>query len=405
MPIERLDEALPGVYSAKHRRYPAIRRGVPSSPRRIDRAVPSQISLRYAVRFRDELLTLREFGMVWYTMHKLYAAGLFFLALTIINSAASVAQTASDSRVPSDTFTIYVEDGNPNGHVFMTLSTGTDTVTRGFYSKYKTLPLKALALVGLGGGEVRDDAHTDWSVRRVYRIDAQQYDAGQKLLAAWEGGNRTWWITNHCGDFVEGFAKAMGIAPDLPWHATGRNRPGVFGAYLLAHGGETNVAHWSVDDLLSRMDKLYSDLARMKVHLAEMDMRKDRDLREAGALQDKYQAVHDPQYAAYMQHCNVTLPPDQAAQRKAECDPTFAALQKLRLDFEVQRKPYIDGYHALDAQEPVQKAQVDAQRAALLPVVANANARSSLRKTQCATNAGVDEQARCYILYRNNGKM
>jgi hypothetical protein len=55
--------------------------------------------------------------------------------------------------------------------------------------------------------------------------------------------------------------------------------------------------------------------------------------------------------------------------------------------------------------EPVQKAKVDAQLAALQPLVENANARSSLRKADCATKAGVDEQARCYILYRNNGKV
>src|SRR6185312_12949666 len=148
-------------------------------------------------------------------MRRLYAA----VAALIFTAAAAqnaFAQTAPPSRTPPATFTIYVENGIPNGHVFMTLSNGSDTATRGFYSKYKVMPLKALALVGLGGGEVRDDTHTDWNVRRIYRIDADQYAAGQKLLAAWEGGNRTWWVTNHCGDFVEGFAKAMGIAPDLP---------------------------------------------------------------------------------------------------------------------------------------------------------------------------------------------
>jgi hypothetical protein len=321
------------------------------------------------------------------------AAAVFSLVLAVLAGATAGA------GVPSDTFTIYVEEGTPNGHVFMTLSDGANTVTRGFYSKNK-----AFALLALGGGQVRDDSHTDWNVRRVYRIDAEQYDTGQKLLAAWEGGNRTWWINNHCGDFVEGFAKAMGIAPDLPWHATGRNRPGIFGAYLMAHGGETNLTHSSVSDLLSRMDKLYSDLVKMKVRLAETGLQKDRNSREAGALKDKYQAVHDPQYAAYMQRCNVTLPPDQAAQRKAECEPMFAALQKLRLDFETQRKPYIDAYNALDAKEPVQKAEIDAQLAALAPVVESANARSSLRKAGCAAKGATQEQARCYLTYRNGGK-
>lgn len=140
--------------------------------------------------------------------------------------------------------TIYVDEGHGelNGHVFFGLSDGQTTVFRGWHCWTKT----AACLVGLNGGEVRDDsslADDGWNVKRTYNITQAGYDQALRAMNNWESEGRPWAINHHCGDFAETITQAAGVPILLPPQLSGRNRPGLFGEYIRQHGGVAREAN------------------------------------------------------------------------------------------------------------------------------------------------------------------
>lgn len=173
---------------------------------------------------------------------------LIYLLMTLCVLRFAIAQ-AQQGQGPY-VFTIYVEEGNPNGHVFMGISDGQREIRRGWYTQGVTLPQKAKGLVGCGGGVLKDDGSTPFNVSRSYTISRGRYQRVLTLIsnqeAAGKSGSQTWHPFNHCGDFVEGAAETAGLHLKLPWQFIttnpGRNRPGVFAEYLRQHGGVENTA-------------------------------------------------------------------------------------------------------------------------------------------------------------------
>lgn len=153
---------------------------------------------------------------------------------------AATTQPADSTPQTPYSLTIYVEEGSldkachgcMNGHVFLRLANGADKQTIGFYSQDKSL-----ALAGQGGGQVRDDSKSEWTVRKSYPLTAEQYQKAQKAVADWKANGQAWSPNHHCGDFAETVAKAAGIDLQLPQTYTGRNRPNLFADYLRTHGG------------------------------------------------------------------------------------------------------------------------------------------------------------------------
>ncbi len=138
------------------------------------------------------------------------------------------------------TMTIFVDEGHGelNGHVFVCLSDGTNSIYRGFYSKHRSVT----ALAGLDSGEVRDDAHHYWDVKKPYRITPAGYANGLKAIENWRSNGQNWTLHSHCGDFVEYVAGEAGANLNLPRTILGTNRPGVFGEYLREHGAILRTA-------------------------------------------------------------------------------------------------------------------------------------------------------------------
>src|SRR5688572_2465459 len=91
------------------------------------------------------------------------------VAVCLIVLTAASNTDAAPAKSPYS-ITVFVEEGEPNGHIFMSLSDGKTNRTLGFYSENKKL-----ALLGLGGGEVRDDSKTPWSVKKTYPITKEGY--------------------------------------------------------------------------------------------------------------------------------------------------------------------------------------------------------------------------------------
>src|SRR5947209_6135717 len=110
-----------------------------------------------------------------------------FQALTVPRPARAGPATAT-STTPAYTFTIFVKEGIPNGHVYVGLSDGPTTTTLGFY------PVdNQLSLFGKGGGELRsDDGIKDWTVKKQYVIDGLHYEQARKAIADWQRAGRSW---------------------------------------------------------------------------------------------------------------------------------------------------------------------------------------------------------------------
>jgi hypothetical protein len=156
--------------------------------------------------------------------------------------------SASDNYI----FTVYVEEGSPTGHVFMSLNDGKTVIYRGFHTIYKNSLKQGLGLIGCGGGQVRPENDTPWNVRRVYHIDAQQLRIAKEVQKSWGGGgSQTWSPSHNCGDYVGSYMTNMGL---LPKHwSTLVTTPGGVEKYLLAHGGERNPhPGWSASETDSR---------------------------------------------------------------------------------------------------------------------------------------------------------
>jgi hypothetical protein len=173
---------------------------------------------------------IKKHKRLWTGFLSLFLVGLLWI---------SAAQSPLFAQGGNYSLTIFVEEGagELNGHVFLSISDGNKNEVLGFYSKNKLL-----AVASMGGGEIRDDSKTNWDVRKTYQLTKQGYIEAKRAIQKWRSEDEAWWVNHHCGDFVETVAKAARVGPDLPWTATGRNRPGIFGEYLRAHGGETKEA-------------------------------------------------------------------------------------------------------------------------------------------------------------------
>jgi hypothetical protein len=158
-------------------------------------------------------------------------------ALLAALSGPSAAQPASY------TLTIYVDKGRGAiaGHVFMQLSDGHNNLYRGFYPKEAVTdtvgriagPLRA------AGGEIRDDIHHHWDVKRTFVITKDGFREAVVLIEEVRSSGAKWCLTNHCGDFALGVAKKAGVSIDLPTNTVLADRPGAVAQYLMQHGGVT----------------------------------------------------------------------------------------------------------------------------------------------------------------------
>lgn len=163
------------------------------------------------------------------------------LTFAAIAISASMANPAPVRAQQSHTLTIYVEEGNPNGHVFLGVSNGNHEERWGWYTGGKTTFQKLKGLASCGGGELRPDDKTPYDVYKTYPITQHAYYVLKSHIlaqrAAGEGETASWAPWNHCGDFVVDAASAAGIPLKLPYSVTGHTRPGLFANYLLTHGG------------------------------------------------------------------------------------------------------------------------------------------------------------------------
>jgi hypothetical protein len=156
-------------------------------------------------------------------------------------SAVGVSASTNANPPLSYTMTFYVDEGRHSisGHVFVELSDGKNRLFRGFYPKEARTDVfgKIIAPAGVGGGEVRDDVHHRWDVRKSFPITGEGFR--RAVEAAERSRSKTWCLLNHCGDFALGIAEAAGLRLNLPRTLTGTDRPALFGAYLRQDGGVT----------------------------------------------------------------------------------------------------------------------------------------------------------------------
>lgn len=159
------------------------------------------------------------------------------LALSFLLLSASLLTLLPVKAEGDYALTLYVDgSSHPNGHVFFGLSDGSGTKFYGFHSVRKSL-----ALLRMGGGEVRDDREEKWDIRKQYPLTDQQYQQALDAVQNWKDQDKSWWLNHHCGDFAETVAQSAGVGLSLPWTATGHNRPGLFAHYLRQHGGQPNL--------------------------------------------------------------------------------------------------------------------------------------------------------------------
>ncbi len=157
------------------------------------------------------------------------------------------AGTVKLQRSPS--FTIYVNEGKGSfnhGHVFIELKNGTYDIYRGWYPDHeRTGGIKPL--LGLAGGEIRDDAATavngDWDVKETYPITQEKLALALTTISVWRDRHADWTPFRHCGDFAITVAQSAGLVIELPITLTGYDRPGLFGEYIEKHGGVLNESH------------------------------------------------------------------------------------------------------------------------------------------------------------------
>jgi hypothetical protein len=154
-------------------------------------------------------------------------------------------QAAGADNSRSYSLTVFVDQGGraafDSGHVFVEISDGGRQTYAGFYpQEARTATFgKATGPLHLAGGEIRDDRHHRWDVRRDYSITSAGYLAALRAIEATRSHHGSWCLTNHCGDFALAVAKAAGVSLDLPTHRVWTDRPAAFGGFLLQHGGTT----------------------------------------------------------------------------------------------------------------------------------------------------------------------
>jgi|GEM_PF-4914677 len=166
----------------------------------------------------------------------------FFACLIAASALAwqSVPADAQDAEGPY-TFTIYVEEGDPTGHVFIGICNGIEQERWGWYTQGETTAQKAPGLLGCAGGILKSDNSHLFTVSASWPIERQGYYVVKSRViaraAAGEFNTAAWSPFKHCGDFAEDAALAAGIKLDIPVTPTGYNRPGLFADYLRAQGG------------------------------------------------------------------------------------------------------------------------------------------------------------------------
>jgi hypothetical protein len=141
------------------------------------------------------------------------------------------------------TLTIYADQSGLVGHVFVELSDGRNDLFYGFYppSNWEDTIGKLATSVLRIGGEIRDDKHHEWDVKsQQYVLSRENFNNAIRGIEEARTQGEKWWYTHHCGDFAEGVATVAGLDIHPPWTLLGRDRPFLFGEYLMAHGGHRN---------------------------------------------------------------------------------------------------------------------------------------------------------------------
>lgn len=320
--------------------------------------------------------------------------GFTVLALAILATPAE-----STSATASYSMTIYAEDALPNGHVFFSLTDGASTTTQGFYPERRGPGAPA----GRNGGVVRDDSHTRWTVRKRYALSADEYARARNAMARFAAQKHAWCLPGrHCGDYTEEIARAAGVALDLPWTATGRNRPGIVTAYLQTHGGEPNPAYRPPAE--SWFFTLRASSARLAAGIerrARLAAKRADDTSHLLKIKEAFDREYGPKYAAYAAYCKVTLEPDEAVKRQAQCDLTWDGLEAIRLRYAALQKPYEDDRNTLDTALAALDASMAAERGAIRDAYAQL-AAAPLVSAGCARS---DEVAIAACALEQRGRM
>ena len=127
---------------------------------------------------------------------------------------------ASSSRNSiKHTLTLFVDDSDDTGHVFVLLSDGRNHLYRGLYPEEAQQYFAGRALPALfaTGGEVRDDRNRNWLVRsEPFPIAKEGFAAALESIEATRSSEKHWTVFCHCGDFAEGVAQAAGVKFNLP---------------------------------------------------------------------------------------------------------------------------------------------------------------------------------------------
>jgi hypothetical protein len=176
--------------------------------------------------------------------------GLQMFRFVVAALALSAAMLSAQACLADGAYslTMFVEEGSPNGHVFLGISDGVHEQRWGWYTAGTTTGQKALGLIGCGGGQLKDDSRTRVDVYKKVAITQDGYNTviAHIITRGSQGaaGVVSWSPFNHCGDWVADVAAAAGVT-DVPTAGiTGveYDRPGQFEDYLLAHGGLRNLA-------------------------------------------------------------------------------------------------------------------------------------------------------------------
>ena len=207
-------------------------------------------------------------------------------------------------------------------------------------------------------------------------------------------------MSRHCGNFAQGIALAAGVNVPLPWGATGKNRPGKFRRALEKLGAESNPAY---EPAVARTFVLLRHSAAVLAHSRTSAQRLALDLAGAKQRIDEITAAfhqeYDGRFAAYSAHCNVTLPAEQAAVRRAECETEWTALEAIRLRYDAQLAPVRRIRSALNDQLESEQARVAAEMKAVdagLDALAGAHALDP----NCRSVAPPENAAECAVMRR-----
>jgi hypothetical protein len=166
-----------------------------------------------------------------YQVVALRLAILGLVALSVYFPLQAAPQNPSDDA-RQYTLTIYVQKKQnviDQGHVFVGLSNGENTLYRGFHPRVKDMPFGSK-------GEIKDDDGHPWDIKsQAYKLTEEGFENALRTILQTRDAKQYDLLTNNCGDFVQVITNAAGVKLYFPeWH--GITFPDDVAAFI-DHGG------------------------------------------------------------------------------------------------------------------------------------------------------------------------